>query len=73
MTSDTRTTFSVENGQVVMNTVDGPIYCTDAMCEGLLDLFENAEGYAAARLWNGIYEAYRACGGIERCTSRRAA
>lgn len=64
-------TFPVENGQVLMLTEYGPVRLTEAMREGLLDIFAGADGPGAARLYNSLHEAHVATGGIPRVTSLR--
>ena len=65
--------FTTHAGQVEMHLGDGPVPLTDRDCEALLDVLEPIDGYAAAKLFNALYDAHRATGGMERCTSRRAA
>lgn len=58
--------FIPEHGAVVMVTEAGPIRLNDNQCERLLDIWGEAEGPAAARLFNALYDAHMATGGVPR-------
>lgn len=61
------TSFIRAYGKVVMVTEHGPITLDDSQCERLLDIWGEAEGPAAARLFNALYDAHMANGGVPRC------
>lgn len=67
------TSFIAEHGAVTMITEGGPARLTESMCERLLDIYSDIEGPAAHRLFNELYSAHLANGGIERASSRRDA
>ncbi len=58
--------FTAEHGAVTWNTTRGPVRLNDSQCEQLLDIWEQAEGYAARRLFLDLYEAHMRNGGIPR-------
>lgn len=58
---------------VEWRTDAGPVLLTDSQCERILDIFEEVADPNAIPLFNDLYEAHMACGGIERCSRPVAA
>lgn len=66
-------TFLPSSHGVIWNTQSGPVCLSETQCERLLDLFEDVADPAAIPLFNSLYDAHMACGGIERTTKPKAA
>lgn len=58
--------FRAEHGRVTWTTSHGPITLDFDQCERLLDIWGEAEGPAAARLFNALYDVHTANGGVPR-------